>query len=62
MKTIIALAMATLLFGCATGGTEYTKVYDRKYNEYRLVQNDNPGEFVGTAARVGQVRPAGQRP
>jgi len=62
MKTLIALAAATLLFGCATAGTEYTKVYDRKYNEYRLVQKDNPGEFVGTAARTGQVRPAGQHP
>lgn len=62
MKTLIALATATLLFGCANAGTEYAKVYDHKYNEYRLVQKDNPGEFVGTAARAGQARPAGQHP
>ena len=61
--TIISLVAVSLLAGCAaTGDNEYVKVYDRKYNEVRLVEKKDPGEFVGTSAVKRPARPAGQHP
>ena len=65
MKTSIALVLVvgiSVLAGCAAPGTEYTKIYDRKYNEVRLVQKQDPGAFVGTSAVKTPARPAGQHP
>ena len=59
---LIAVVGIALLAGCAAPGTEYAKVYDRKYNEVRLVQKKDPGTFVGTSAVKRPARPAGQHP
>ena len=61
-STLIILALASALAGCATSGNEYAKVYDRKYNEVRLVQKSDPGSFVGTSAVKAAVRAPGQHP
>ena len=63
MRNSIAIAITLLLVGCAaTSGGEYATVYDRKYNEVRLVQKDSAGTFVGTSAMTHPARPAGQHP
>lgn len=64
MRNAIGLALAALLFGCAsTPGTQYRQVYDRKYNEMRLVRSDDTGALVGTSAvRPPRARPPGQHP
>ena len=61
-STLIALALASVLAGCATSSTEYAKAYDRKYNALRLVEKSNPGSFVGTSAVKAAVRAPGQHP
>lgn len=62
-KMMIAAVAVSLLAGCAsTAGKEYVKVYDRKYNEIRLVEKQDPGSFVGTSAVKTPVRPPGQHP
>lgn len=50
MRNLIAFAIAALLFGCASTGSEYKTVYDHKYNQTRVVRADSPGPFVGTSA------------
>ena len=62
MRNTIAFIVASLLVGCATSGTEYTKVYDHKYNEVRLVQKESPGSFVGTGAVKQPARAPAQHP
>lgn len=63
MRTSLVLTIALLLAGCAaTSGGEHAKVYDRKYNEVRLVQKESAGSFVGTSAVTHPVRAAGQHP
>jgi hypothetical protein len=62
MKSLLVFASALFVVGCATtSGGDYAQVYDRKYNEWRLVQQERPGDFVGTAARQ-PARSAGQHP
>ena len=61
-STLIVLTLASALAGCATNGAEYAKVYDRKYNEVRLVGKSDPGSFVGTSAAKRPVRAPGQHP
>lgn len=63
MRNTIAFIIASLLVGCAaTSGTEYAQVYDRKYNEVRLVQKESPGSFVGTSAVKQPARAPAQHP
>ena len=63
VKLGVVALLTSVVVGCAaTGGSEYVKVYDRKYNEYRLVQKPDPGAFVGTSAAKPSARPAGQHP
>ena len=63
MKLALALVVSALLVGCATtNADDYVKVYDRKYNEYRLVKKENPGAFVGTSATKQPARAPGQHP
>jgi hypothetical protein len=58
-----AVIAVSILGGCATAGTtEYAQVYDRKYNETRLVEKQDPGTFVGTSSVKTPARPAGQHP
>jgi hypothetical protein len=60
-RVMFAVIAASILGGCATvGGTEYVQIYDRKYNETRLVEKKDPGSFVGTSAVKTAARPAGQ--
>ena len=63
MRNTLALIVASMLLGCAaTSGGEYTQVYDRKYNEVRLVKKDSAGTFVGTSAARQPARMPGQHP
>ena len=58
MSKWIAVLPAMLVVGCATtGGQEYTKVYDRKYNTYYYVAKQADSEFVGTAATASKPKP-----
>ena len=60
---VIALMLSSFLVGCASsGGGDYAKIYDRKYNEVRLVKKADPGSFVGTSAARPAVRAPGQHP
>jgi len=63
MRNLVAFAIAVLLVGCASTGSEYKMVYDHKYNETRVVRADSPSPFVGTSA-VYKLSPrvAGQHP
>jgi hypothetical protein len=63
MRNTLAFIIASLLVGCAaTAGNEYARVYDRKYNEVRLVQKESPGSFVGTSAMRQPVKAPAQHP
>ena len=63
MRTLLIFVAASLLVGCAaTSGGQYAQVYDRKYNEIRLVKVESPGTFVGTSATVRPTRAPGQHP
>ena len=61
-KFSIAVVVGLLLVGCTSTGADYAKVYDRKYNEIRLVKKENPGAFVGTSAARPATRAPGQHP
>ena len=62
-KAFFAFVAVAVLAGCATAGEkEYVKVYDRKYNEIRLVESKDPGTFVGTSAVKTPARQPGQHP
>lgn len=62
-KIVFAVLAVSIVSGCAaTGEKEYVQVYDRKYNEMRLVEKKNPGSFVGTSSVKTSARPAGQHP
>ena len=61
-KLGVVAVLTSVVVGCAAIGTEYVKVYDRKYNEYRLVQKPDPGTFVGTSAAQPAARAPGQHP
>jgi len=62
MKVLMTVILASFLVGCASTGAEYAKVYDRKYNETRLVSKQDPGTFVGTSAAKPALRAPGQHP
>lgn len=63
MRNTLAFIVASMLVGCAaTADVEYAKVYDRKYNEVRLVKKDTAGTFVGTSAAKQPARAPGQHP
>ena len=62
-KMMFVVIAVSVLAGCAaTSGKEYVQVYDRKYNEIRLVEKKDPGSFVGTSAVKIPARPPGQHP
>jgi len=63
MRNTIAFMIASTLVGCAaTSGGEYAKVYDRKYNEVRLVKGESAGTFVGTSSTKHPARAPAQHP
>lgn len=63
MRNLLALIPVLFLLGCAsTPGSEYTQVYDGKYNTVRYIKKEAPESFVGTGAVKPQSRQLRQHP